>query len=52
MGSFNRLEGTGPIRHVSVVAQAGKSLCVGFIRSLSEERVRETMKKMISQWAS
>ena len=52
MGSFNRLEGTGPIRHVALVAQAGKCLCVGFIRSLSEERIRETMKKMISQWVS
>ena len=51
-GNFGRLEGAGPARHVSLVTRVGKSLCVGFNRSLSQERVRETMKRIISQWAS
>ncbi len=31
---------------------AVRNLCVGFNRSLSQERVRETMKKIMSEWAS
>ncbi|MCI0534154.1 MAG: response regulator [Verrucomicrobiales bacterium] len=51
-GSFTRAEASGPLRHVSVVGRSDNSLCVGFNRSLSQDRVRETMKKIIAQWAS
>jgi hypothetical protein len=51
-GNFTRAEASGPIRHVAVVGRSDKSLCVGFNRSLSQDRVRETMKKIIAQWAS
>jgi hypothetical protein len=51
-GSFTRAEASGPLRHVSLVGRSDHSLCVGFNRSLSRDRVRETMKKIIAQWAS
>jgi hypothetical protein len=51
-GSFTRAEASGPLRHVALVGRPGNSLCVGFNRSLSQDRVRETMKKIIAQWAS
>lgn len=52
VGSFNRLDGVGSLRHTSVVAKPGKNLCVGLNRSLSQDRVRDTVKKIICQWVS
>ncbi len=52
VGSLNRLDGVGNARHTSVVSKHGKSLCVGLSRSLSQERVRETVKNIICQWVS
>ncbi len=51
-GNFTRAEASGPVRHLSLVGRSDQSLCVGFNRSLSQDRVRETMKKIIAQWAS
>jgi CheY-like chemotaxis protein len=51
-GTFNRADASGPLRHVSLVGRSDASLCVGFNRSLSQDRIRETMKKIIAQWAS
>ncbi len=49
---LNQLEGLGPQRHVALVSKAETDLCVGFHRSLSQDLVRETMKKIVAKWAS
>jgi CheY-like chemotaxis protein len=51
-GQLNQLEGLGPQCHVAVVSKADTDLCVGFHRSLSQDLVRDTMKKIASKWAS
>lgn len=51
-GQVNQLEGLGPQRHVAIAASAGKKLCVGFHRSLSQTLVRETFKEILGKWVS
>ena len=51
-GQLNQLEGLGPQRHVALVSRANTDLCVGFHRSLSQDLVRDTMSKIVIQWAS
>jgi len=51
-GQLNQLEGLGPQCHVALVSKADTCLCVGFHRSLSQDIVRDTMKKIASKWAS
>lgn len=51
-GQLNRFEGVGPQRHLAIVFRPNVGLCVGFHRSLSTDLVRETMKNILSKWAS
>ena len=51
-GELNQLEGLGPQCHVAMVSKANADLCVGFHRSLSQDLVRDTMSKIVTQWAS
>jgi hypothetical protein len=51
-GQLNQLEGLGPQCHVALVSRNQTDLCVGFHRSLSQDLVRDTMKKIIAKWAS
>ena len=51
-GQLNQLEGLGPQCHVALVSRADTDLCVGFHRSLSQDLVRDTMNKIVIQWAS
>jgi len=51
-GELNQLEGLGPQCHVALVSKANADLCVGFHRSLSQDLVRDTMSKIVNQWAS
>jgi len=51
-GQLNQLEGLGPQCHVALVTRNETDLCVGFHRSLSQDLVRDTMKKIIAKWAS
>ncbi|HXT41707.1 MAG TPA: response regulator [Candidatus Angelobacter sp.] len=51
-GQLNQLEGLGPQCHVALVSKADTHLCVGFHRSLSQDIVRDTMKRIASKWAS
>jgi hypothetical protein len=51
-GQLNQLEGLGPQCHVALVSRANTDLCVGFHRSLSQDLVRDTMSKIVIQWAS
>ncbi len=51
-GQLNRLEGTGPQWSLALASRDGTELCVGFSRSMSQELVRETMTKIVAEWAS
>ena len=51
-GELNQLEGLGPQCHVALVSLGDTDLCVGFHRSLSQDLVRDTMSKIVIQWAS
>jgi len=51
-GQLHQLEGLGPQCHVALVSRNQTDLCVGFHRSLSQDLVRDTMKKIVVQWAS
>ena len=51
-GRLNQVEGLGPQCHVALVPRGETDLCVGFHRSLSQDLVRDTMSKIINQWAS
>jgi CheY-like chemotaxis protein len=51
-GQMNQLEGLGPQCHVALVSKGDTDLCVGFHRSLSQDLVRDTMKRIAATWAS
>jgi hypothetical protein len=51
-GELNEVEGLGPQCHVALVSKGNADLCVGFHRSLSQDLVRDTMNKIVTQWAS
>ena len=52
VGNLQQVVGTGPKRKVAVAASGKSELCVGFSPSLSGEQLRETMKSILSKWAS
>jgi hypothetical protein len=51
-GILNRVEGRGPMQTLAAAARDNNELCVGFHRSLSPETVRETLRKILTKWAS
>jgi CheY-like chemotaxis protein len=51
-GELKDVEGFGLQRHLAARSSGGKTLCVGFRRSLSQGEVRESMKRIIVAWAS
>jgi CheY-like chemotaxis protein len=51
-GPITLVEGIGPSVHLTLLTRAGTELCAGFDRSLSDEIVRETMKRIINKWVS
>jgi CheY-like chemotaxis protein len=51
-GQLNQMEGTGAQFALGIACRAGRELCVGFSRSLSQDLMRETMTKILTTWAS
>ena len=51
-GQLNQVECLGPQRHVAVTPRGKTELCVGWHHTLSAGKIRETMKKILNQWAS
>ncbi|HVY71673.1 MAG TPA: DUF4388 domain-containing protein, partial [Verrucomicrobiae bacterium] len=51
-GELRRVEGVGSQNHLSIAPGKEADLCAGFHRSLSQDLVRETMKKIVTRWAS
>lgn len=51
-GQLNRMEGAGPQRYVVTASSKERELCVGFHRSLSQDIMRDTMRKIVAKWVS
>ncbi len=51
-GPLEQIEGFGPQRHVALACQNETEFCVGWQHSLTQDQVREMMKKLLALWAS
>ena len=51
-GNTQRVVGVGLKRHVAILPGSANDLCVGLARSMSQSKVRETLKEVQSKWAS
>ncbi len=51
-GEIRQLIGAGPQRKLAVVQRGGSELCIGFPPTFSMDQMRETMRNILSQWAS
>ncbi len=51
-GELAQVEGFSLQRHIAFASRGDTELCAGFKRTLSAEQVRETMKAILSKWAS
>ncbi len=51
-GPVEQIEGFGPQRHVALACQGETEFCVGWQHSLSPGQLRESMKKLLTLWAS
>ncbi|MEW6159085.1 MAG: DUF4388 domain-containing protein, partial [Verrucomicrobiota bacterium] len=51
-GLPQNIEGFGLNQQVAMISRDELHLCVGFRRSVAREQVGETMKKILSKWAS
>jgi DNA-binding response OmpR family regulator len=52
VGHLQQIVGTGPQRKVALASSSTCQLCVGFSPGLSAEELRETMKSILTKWAS
>jgi CheY-like chemotaxis protein len=52
VGQLQQIVGTGPQRKIALAPLARCELCVGFSPGLSAEQLRETMKNILTTWAS
>jgi len=52
VGQLQQVVGTGLQRKIAVAASGKSELCVGFSAALSADQLRETMKSILSKWAS
>jgi CheY-like chemotaxis protein len=49
-GPLEQIEGLGPRRHVALARQGETQFCVGWKPTMSQEQVREMMKKVLTLW--
>ncbi|HMJ65696.1 MAG TPA: response regulator [Candidatus Binatia bacterium] len=52
VGEMQQVIGTGPHRKLTVATSGHSSLCVGFPVTATPEQIRETMRTIITKWAS
>jgi CheY-like chemotaxis protein len=52
VGQLQQIVGTGPQRKVAVAACGTSKLCVGFPPSLGVDALRDTMRNILTKWAS
>jgi CheY-like chemotaxis protein len=51
-GQIEQIAGLGPQRHVALARQNDTDLCVGWRHSMTLQQVHDTMKKVLTLWAS
>ena len=51
-GSLNGVEGSGLQRKMALAVKGESFLCAGFKRNFGTEEMRQSMRKILSQWAS
>jgi CheY-like chemotaxis protein len=51
-GPLEQIQGRGPQRHVTLACQGDTEFCVGWTHSMSADRIREMVKKVLALWAS
>lgn len=51
-GELQQILGSGPQRKVAVTTCGGSELCVGFPPSTGSEQLRDSLKSILSKWAS
>jgi CheY-like chemotaxis protein len=51
-GPLEQVEGLGPQRHVGLALRGDTQLCVGWQNLLSQEEIRDRMKKLLALWIS
>jgi len=51
-GPLEQIQGLGPQRQVTLACQGNTEFCVGWTHSMTPERIRELMKKVLALWAS
>jgi CheY-like chemotaxis protein len=52
VGEMQQITGTGPHRKLTVAMSGPSSLCVGFPSATTPEQMRETMRTIVTKWAS
>jgi hypothetical protein len=52
VGELQQVLGTGPQRKLAVAPCGESELCVGFPPALSLEQVRDSLKNLLTKWAS
>lgn len=52
VGQLQQVLGTGPQRKVALVTSGQTELCVGFLPTQGTDQLRDTMKRILSKWAS
>lgn len=52
VGQFSHLEAIGQEHHIGLASSGDTHLCVGFQRSMTRDTLRETLKQILSKWAS
>lgn len=52
VGQLQQIIGTGPQRKVALASSGETQLCVGFTPALPADAARETMKHILTKWAS
>jgi CheY-like chemotaxis protein len=51
-GPLEQVEGFGPQRHVALACHNETEFCVGWQHSLTQDQVRDRMKKLLALWGS
>jgi hypothetical protein len=52
VGQLQQVIGSGPQRKVALASCDKADLCVGFLPTLPAEQLRDTIKNILTKWAS
>jgi len=52
LGQLQQVVGTGPQRKVAVASCGASQLCVGFPSTMGADALRDTMRNILTKWAS